>query len=641
MCGGSGMTAVVVRTITIDRQDNSEVYRYDSGWQAVTPGTIQLAGVTVHPGAVLGAYNVREIRDTTQTFTTSTGSQLTAVHFDADYQIEGVVSGGNNNGLVPSTGQLGFVQISPAGSSLQAGELGELISSQGPLGGPVDCVIAVAGTAQTMRLSRVEVANAPHAGSIVPDEFASGARGSLVLPAQGSWSVLARTDNVSEPTPIDADLGVPLIRQGPAGGLPPNTPWRLADPADLWVPDTPTMDYCLLHATDSTRILFPRPKIESGATAFTSTQPPRLADGFALLGGTGICPRQDSCLTFPDANYELQISGAGEFTLANVLDPFVLPTIPARALATGAAAAISYEYQDEKSPPAPAQVSVKIAPDASSVAINGTNVRLDMTPFSGLVRVVGDLQTGSGTSFAKARLVLGSVLQPLQALITFLESLLLPDPLKVSFSNSGWTNSYKVMATAKFDFDESVGLPPPDSIELGLGFGNISGTDSNPSSQWFANLDFKIVWLLHWPPPPVPWVGIFKMDVAFPTGTQPGSETLKLQLGRIFLAEADLVPNIITGEISFAVVFTLVLIPAPKPPSFALGAGLILDAQGEVKVGPFVMSQIEFTAEADALVITTSSPIQLQFTFDVEIDVALGWFHDETFEWKWQFTQDL
>jgi hypothetical protein len=268
-----------------------------------------------------------------------------------------------------------------------------------------------------MRLSRVEVANAPHAGSIVPDEFASVARGSLVLPAQGSWSVLARTDSVSEPTTIDADLGVPLIRQGPAGSPRSNTPWRLAEPADLWVPDTPTMDYCLLHATDSTRILFPRPKIESGATAFTSTQPPKLADGFALLGGTGICPRQDACLTFPDTNYELQIGGAGEFTLANVPDPFG-PTIPARALATGAAAAIGFEYQDGKSPPTPAQVSIKIAPDASSVAIKGTNVRLDQTPFNGLLRVVGDLQTGSGASFANARLVLGSVLQPLQALIT-------------------------------------------------------------------------------------------------------------------------------------------------------------------------------------------------------------------------------
>ena len=48
----------------------SEIYRYDSGWVAATPGTFDIAGITVHPGAVLGAYNIREIRDTTQTYQT-------------------------------------------------------------------------------------------------------------------------------------------------------------------------------------------------------------------------------------------------------------------------------------------------------------------------------------------------------------------------------------------------------------------------------------------------------------------------------------------------------------------------------------------------------------------------------------------
>ena len=248
--------AIVVRTISIDRQDGSEIYRHDSGWVAATPGTFDFSsGITVHPGAVLGAYNIREIRDTTQIYKDATDTvELTAVYFDADIQIDGVISGASN-GLVPSTGQLGFVQTKPIGAPIGPSDLTALIANEGALGGPVDCVIAVAGTAQTMRLARVEVANAPHGGAA---EFAAAARGSLVLPAQGSWSVLARTDNMSEPTPIDADLGVPLIRQGPAGSPPGNTPWRLAEPVDLWAPDTPSMDYCLLHATDSTRMLFPR-----------------------------------------------------------------------------------------------------------------------------------------------------------------------------------------------------------------------------------------------------------------------------------------------------------------------------------------------------------------------------------------------
>ena len=182
--------AIVVRTITIDRQDDSEVYRYDSGWVAATPGTFgNMPGITVHPGAVQGAFNIREIRDTTQTYTNAANTvQMTAVQFDADIQIAGVVSGARN-GLVTSSGQLGFVQEKPIGAPIAPADLAALIASQGALGGPVDCVISLGGTAQTMRVLRVEVATAPHGAT---DEFAATARGSVALPAQGSWSVLAR-----------------------------------------------------------------------------------------------------------------------------------------------------------------------------------------------------------------------------------------------------------------------------------------------------------------------------------------------------------------------------------------------------------------------------------------------------------------
>jgi len=327
--------AIVVRTITIDRQDNAEVFRYDSGLVAATPGVFaNMAGIVAHPGAVHGAFNIREIRDTTQVYKDAGDTvEMTAVHFDADIQIDGVVTGARG-GLVPSRGQLGFVQEKPVGAPIGAADLAALIASEGALGGPVDCLIALGGTAQTMQLQRVEIGNAPHG---LAAEFAAAARGSLVLPAQGNWSVLARTDGVSEPAPIDADLGIALIRQGPAGEPPPNTPWRVAEPVDLWTPDAPSMDYCLLHATDSTRMLFPRPKIDNGAPAFTATVVPLLADGFALMEATGICPRQDACLAFPNADHQLQITGPGEITLAVAPNPFP-PSLLSRTLAGGAGA---------------------------------------------------------------------------------------------------------------------------------------------------------------------------------------------------------------------------------------------------------------------------------------------------------------
>ena len=642
--------AVVVRTVTIDRQDGSEIYRYDSGWVAATPATWTLVpGLTVHPGAVLGAQNIREIRDTSQTFKNA-GVELTAVYFDADIQIEGVISGASG-GLVPSTGQLGFVLTAPPNTALQASDLTVLIASQGALGGPVDCVIAIAGTAQTMRLSRVEVANAPHSGAVVPQEFAAAARGSLVLPAQGSWSVLARTDTASEPTPIDADRGVPLIRQGPAGGPPGNTPWRLAEPADLWVPDTPSMDYCLLHATDSTRVLFPRPKLESGTAAFTSTQTPLLADGFALMEATGVCPRQDACLAFPNANYSLQISGAGAFTLAGVPDPFP-PNLGGRTLASGTSATIGFEYADEAG--SPCQASVAIQPNAWSIGLKGVNVRLDMTPFHGLMRTVGDVlaDSASGATLANPKLVLGSVLTPLQDILTFLEMLGLPNPFALAFSNSGWTESkkYKLKAGLQLNLPmkKSEGAPfdiPTDTpfgtfeIGLKLGFGNAASSEGvllTASSQWLAYLSFKGV--LQAPVFPAVKVGglvVFKMEADFPSGSIAEQEKLTFQLGVVVTAGGDLIPGVVQLKAQVAFAVTLVIVTT-LPSSIGIGVGLILYASGQVLSG---LVGISFTAEADGLYIT--SPKEIQATFDIQVDVSICWFLDVTFEAQTQYTKTL
>ena len=208
--------AIVVRTITIERHDDNEISRYDSGWVAATPGTFGIPGITVHPGAVTGAFNIRQIQDTTQTYTSPAAAQLTGVYFDADIEIAGVTTGASG-GLVPSIGQFGFVQTAPVGSPLTSDDLAALISRQGSLGGPVNCVVAIAGTRQTMRVSRIEVDNAPHPGVPQTHEFAATARGSVVLPRPGNWSVLARTDTVKRADPGRPRPRRPADPAGPGG----------------------------------------------------------------------------------------------------------------------------------------------------------------------------------------------------------------------------------------------------------------------------------------------------------------------------------------------------------------------------------------------------------------------------------------
>jgi hypothetical protein len=645
--------AIVVRTITIDRQDDGAINRHDSGWVAATSGTFGTPGITVHPGAVKGAFNIREIRDTTQVYQGAGEVELTGVYFDADIQIDGVQIGASGD-LVPSTGQFGFVQIAPVGASLTPEDLAALITSQGALGGPVDCTIALDGTAQTMRVSRVEVANAPHPGAAETNEFAAAARGSVVLPQPGSWSVQQRADSVSEPTPIDPDLGVPLIQQGAAGGPATTSPWRLAEPADLWTPDAPSMDYCLLHATDSTRMLFPRPQLAIGAAAFTSDQVPLLADGFALMGATGICPRQDACLAFPDANYQLQISGAGAFTLAGVPASFA-PTQPARTLAAGSAGTIAFEYANPSG--TPAQIAVAITPASWLVEVKGANVRLDMIPFDGLMRTAGDFQasSSSGVAFQNTKLVLGSVLQPLEDLLQFLAELGLPDPLSTSFSNGGWsqTRKYKLKAGLQLKLPDQIpALIPLFNTSLGTlkitlktGFGNTvssSGALLSASSQWLYYFNFTgTLQIAVLPPLPVQAGGIaaFALELDFPAGSTPQSEKLTFELGVVVtVGNKDFIPGVLGLQAQVAFVVKLIVgITSGGPTSVTIGVGLILSASGQILGG---LIGITFTAEADGL-ITLTTPRTIQATFDIAVDVSLCWCVDVSFDVSTQYTHAL
>ena len=71
------------------------------------------------------------------------------------------------------------------------------------------------------------------------------------------------------------------------------------------------------------------------------------------------------------------------------------------------------------------------------------------------MRTVGNVNasSASGVAFNGGKLVLGSVLEPLQELLSFLAKLGLPNPLSLAFSNSGWTSvtpSYKLKAGLTF-----------------------------------------------------------------------------------------------------------------------------------------------------------------------------------------------
>lgn len=442
----------VVRTITIQRRKEGIVFRRDSGWVAVAPGLYDYpepdeavvsvpAGwgnpVATHPGVVRGAYDVRRIRETGRVYTKTvvgTDVVLAEVRFDADFEIQRVVSGQGSNGRVPSRGQVGFIQIAPFGLPLYDVAFAQLLADEGPLGGPVDCVIDVGGSGQTMRIARVDVGAAP---SVSGHEFAAAARGALDLPNDGEWSMLRHDFSVNEPQAVDRDSGTPLLREGKVGATPSQR-YRFADPADLLRESNPVAEYALMQSSSAHRVLFPRPRIREGGSEITSTQRAVLADAYALLSGVGLFPERNKCFE-STAPYTLRLRADGRYKLDPPTAGFVVPSgLARRELSNTAAFKIFTNY------PTGSQITFTLDPDAPvpwSMREQNIGVGMDLGPFEALMTVNGEfyIEDGSPAQLRSPELVYGAALGPVNALIKLLtkvaELLGAETPFGVSMTN--------------------------------------------------------------------------------------------------------------------------------------------------------------------------------------------------------------
>jgi hypothetical protein len=327
----------VVRTIVVFRVGSGYVYRYDTGWQAETPGLYDFSyrvketpvsqpvkrdnPFEIHPGIVKGVYNVRNITETPdipifervwnkvngdtyiddagveQTVDNATPNEfknppvkLQPVYFDADVDIEFTKSGAVQ-GKVPSKGMLGYVQLGPKGQPIPDFLFRDLLREQfGSLGGPVDCLIDIGDTGQQMRLSRVDVSESIDAAGSKP-VFAGTARGSAVLPKDGAWSVVRYQHGNGEVSPLPDAATVPLIRKGLLGAAPsPADPLRLENPLELVRnPQADSIFFGLLQTTGTQKALFRKPRFKKGVQELLS-ETPDFADAYRMLNSAGIFP---------------------------------------------------------------------------------------------------------------------------------------------------------------------------------------------------------------------------------------------------------------------------------------------------------------------------------------------------------------
>jgi len=468
----------VVRTITMFRTSSGYVFRYDTGWQAESDGIYDFRTpgqgnpYEIHPGIVKGVFRVRNIRDTSAvpSFPPANNPlvKLQPVYFDADVEIEGVKSGATG-GRVPSQGMLGYVQLAPRGVPISPALFAQLLISQlGAIGGPVDCVIDVGGSGQLMRLSRVDVNNSQDGANPI---FVSAARGSVVLPKDGSWSVVQHNQGSGEVSPLEAQAAVPLIRRGslldPGKRMTDATPndlLRLANPLDLVrPPDASTRNYGLLQSTGTQKALFRLPRFKEKVSTLLS-EAPDFADAYRIVKSPGIFPNVQDALPLALGAFQTKIIAEG-YRLLDVANPaavFEQKNLPAGPLFLIHEDFLKIYVEYAKKDKNGAKISdghLRYGFDSSAAdvgkkwlsKVNDIGMVVDLGPLKRLMMIKGkfDAEKGSAPGFIEPELEFSEKLKPVIDILQILLQLqggnykdALQKGLEVAMSNSAESWSY-------------------------------------------------------------------------------------------------------------------------------------------------------------------------------------------------------
>ncbi|MDB5133533.1 MAG: hypothetical protein JWP37_136 [Mucilaginibacter sp.] len=525
----------VVRTITMYRAASALIYRVDSGWRAETDGiydfsykdsdgTLIANPYVFHPGVVKGVFNVKNIIDNnlpqfnvqwgrnagepyidpeTQVLTTVPAGGVTEtvllqpIYFDADVQIDNVIQGATN-GKVPSKQMLGYVQLGPRGEPISPRLFEQLLVSQaGSLGGPVDCIVDIGGSGQQMRLIRVDVSNSIDPAGNIPI-FAGTARGTVILPKDGSWSIVQHSQATDSVSAIDNNSAVPLIRIGQlinGGSDYPAQQIRLANPVDLLKdPDNTTINFALLQNTGTQKVLFQLPAYVAGVKQLLSKGNSfplaKFADAFHLINSTGIFPNPGDIPDMDLSNYGINLVDKG-YQLLNKLDPGkqlqqALPSPWYFVNTKDVKLYIEYNATDQQGNAA-GNLNYDLDSAAEQWVNNAKNITLnvDLGPFTKMVYINGDFDSsnGSDSAFNTPQLQFGPDLKPVVDILQVLESLSTGDyaavakkALEVAMGNSGDNFEYKFhadkeIATLQFPPAELDGPTTPLRLTAGLKVG--------------------------------------------------------------------------------------------------------------------------------------------------------------------------
>ncbi|NLO00726.1 MAG: hypothetical protein GX126_00205 [Bacteroidales bacterium] len=556
----------VVRTITLFRVSSGYVYRFDSGWRAESDGKFdfryyaykdttlpltaeeRIAEFEIHPGLVKALYNVSNIIETNEVdpfkanikfndsvdkdgvFLENTPKfydiELQPVYFDADVEVEGLLSGmvskqtsDGEKKLVPSKRILGFVQLGPRGFPLNNTALQLLVTRQGTIGGPVDCEIELVESSQKMRLSHFDFNNS-FSGNGSDPTFCVAARGNVLLPKDGSWTMVKHERASGDVSPVPENSSIPVIRQGkvvkdgntvkidmPAG----NVLTRIAEPVELLrQPVSNTINYGFLQSTDTQKALFLTPSFKKGTKKLLSKTPPLFVDAFRIVNSKGIFPNigeaEDLTLetlgeailmkkngSFPFNTSDLQDLGKDVFELMDIQDtinnvkqqglqllhnPEELFDLPSEfeLIDLGDGNFRIYIEYAKKDKDGNVEESGSLDFDINSVAeswkskMNNIGLVIDLAGIKRLMTIRGnwDSENGKEATYPKPDLKFAPELQPLVDLLEILQSLqegnygeAVQNGLKLAMSNKAGTWEYKFEASKEIPV---LRFPVPDAV---------------------------------------------------------------------------------------------------------------------------------------------------------------------------------
>lgn len=507
----------VVRTITIYRGSNGFPWRTDSGWKAesdgiydfrspVEPGDVPQPVLdeenkntyVFHPGMVEGVYNVRNIKEDPtllkfqKTWQKDYGLwinddglpepvkppangrtlevELVPVYFDADVQIDNVTQGATD-GRVLSQRMLGYLQLAPRGVFIAKEDFAGLLTLMQGLGGPVDCLVNINGSDQAMRISRVEVNPSLDAGG--NRVFVTAAKGTPVLPKDGSWSVVQHTLSTKEVLPLSGNDVIPLVREGERIFTPEeltyvqdkiSKPVNVAEATELFKAlEARAKQYGFLQSTGENKVLFRNPIFENGVKILKGSVPD-LADAYHLMNSKGIFPKLEGLPSIAKigSEFEMQIKEKG-YELLNKIDPlkkleqkiegdWYLIDTPVVKLY------IEYLSKDKHGSTLPSLLNLDINSTASAWVnkMNDISMNVDLGTFKKILIIRGKFQTEKGKppSFVEPIMEFGEKLRPVYEILVLLSELSINDSykdilvkgLKIAMSNSPNNWEYKFQA---------------------------------------------------------------------------------------------------------------------------------------------------------------------------------------------------